>query len=40
MLYDHGQQFFKMQKQTGAFSCFKSQEKTKGDYITFGLKQA
>lgn len=40
MLYDHGKQFFKVQKQIGALSCFKSQERSKGDSITFGLKRA
>lgn len=38
MLWDCGQHFFKTHKQIGALSCFKSQERSKGDFITFGLK--
>jgi len=32
--------FFKMHKKIGALSCFKSQERSKGDSITFDLKRA
>jgi len=39
MLWHHEKQFSKTHKQTGALSCFKSRERSKGDSITFDLKR-